>query len=261
MQPWFRSLTSPPHSDGRPRTVRVLEADEELGATLTKAERARAHDQAVGALYRIEKGVWTPPANRLLAILVLDGPILLERSVAGASAGELLGDGDIVLSANGDSAGFLKIDTAWLALAQCHVICLGERFAGAVREWPQLGLAVMRRAEARSQRLATMNAICRFVRVETRVLLALWWLSERWGRVTPDGVLLRVSLTHHMLAELVGARRPTVTTAISQLQRTGQLARRDDGWLLPGTPPTEDTALIAGPWPEASADGAKPLAG
>ena len=263
MHPRFSSITSPPPSDGRPRAVRVLDADRELAASLTEAERELARDHAVGDLYRLEKGLWSPPANRLLAVLVLDGPILLERSVAGASAVELLGDGDIVLWGDSadDGAGFLKIDTAWLALDECHVICLDERFGRATRTWPQLGLAVMRRTEARAQRLTTMNAITRFVRVDTRVLLALWWLSERWGNVTPEGILLRVGLTHQMLAELVGARRPTVTTAISQLQRSGRLARRDDGWLLLGGPPTGDSVLVAGPWCRASADGASPLAG
>lgn len=263
MHPRFSSITSPSPSDGRPRAVRVLDVDEELAASLPETERGLARDHAIGDLYRVEKGLWAPPAGRLLAIMVLDGPILLERSVGGASAVELLGDGDIVLwgDAAEDGAGFLKVDTAWLALGESRVICLDERFARATRACPQLGIAVLRRTEARAQRLTTMNAITRFVRVETRLLLALWLLSERWGHVTPDGVLLRVSLTHQMLAELVGAARPTVTTALSQLQRNGQVARRDDGWLLLGDPPTGDSALIAGPWSRPSSDGASPLAG
>jgi len=40
-----------------------------------------------------------------------------------------------------------------------------------------------------------------------------------------------------MLGQLVGARRPTVSTALSELAKQGELARRDDGtWLLTGTP-------------------------
>jgi len=42
-----------------------------------------------------------------------------------------------------------------------------------------------------------------------------------------------MTLSHRMLGQLVGARRPTVTTALAQLAKDGELARRDDGtWLL-----------------------------
>ena len=44
-------------------------------------------------------------------------------------------------------------------------------------------------------------------------------------------------LSHRLIGELVGARRPTVSTALAELARDGQLVRRDDGtWLLTGEP-------------------------
>jgi hypothetical protein len=47
-----------------------------------------------------------------------------------------------------------------------------------------------------------------------------------------------VRLTHRAIASLVGARRPSVTTAISALERGGRIARREDGtWLLHGMAP------------------------
>jgi DNA-binding transcriptional MocR family regulator len=50
---------------------------------------------------------------------------------------------------------------------------------------------------------------------------------------------VRLALTHRMLAELVGARRPTVTTALGQLEERGALTRRPpDEWLLHGEPPS-----------------------
>jgi len=37
---------------------------------------------------------------------------------------------------------------------------------------------------------------------------------------------------------MVGARRPSVTTALGQLMARGEIQRRDDGeWVLKGTPP------------------------
>ena len=57
--------------------------------------------------------------------------------------------------------------------------------------------------------------------------------------MTREGVAVRLPLTHRMLAELVGARRPTVTTALGQLEDRGALTRRPpDEWLLHGGPPT-----------------------
>jgi hypothetical protein len=53
-------------------------------------------------------------------------------------------------------------------------------------------------------------------------------------------------LSHRLIGELVGARRPTVSTALADLAREGQLARRDDGtWLLTGEPVTVPGASAA----------------
>ena len=42
-----------------------------------------------------------------------------------------------------------------------------------------------------------------------------------------------LTLSHRLLAELIGARRPTVTTAVAKLTKSGEVARRADGtWLL-----------------------------
>jgi hypothetical protein len=40
-----------------------------------------------------------------------------------------------------------------------------------------------------------------------------------------------------VLADLVAARRPTVTTALSELGRQGLVRSVDEGWLLAGDPP------------------------
>ena len=54
-----------------------------------------------------------------------------------------------------------------------------------------------------------------------------------------------VPLTHSTLAELVAARRPSVTTALSGLHDRGVLQRVRDGWLLRGTVPPELLAVDA----------------
>ena len=72
------------------------------------------------------------------------------------------------------------------------------------------------------------------MRIEGRLLLMLWALSERWGVVTPHGVEVRLKLTHDALGRLVGARRPSVTTAIGALTDAGALERISDGYRLHG---------------------------
>ena len=45
-------------------------------------------------------------------------------------------------------------------------------------------------------------------------------------------------LSHQRLAEIVGAHRPSVTTAMGGLAKAGRVSRREDGnWLLHGDPP------------------------
>jgi hypothetical protein len=47
-----------------------------------------------------------------------------------------------------------------------------------------------------------------------------------------------LALTHRILGQLVGARRPTVSTALGELAERGELVRRVDGsWVLRGSPP------------------------
>ena len=58
-----------------------------------------------------------------------------------------------------------------------------------------------------------------------------------------DGIAVPLALSHRLIGELVGARRPTVSTALAELARDGQLVRRDDGtWLLTGEPVTTSVA-------------------
>jgi CRP/FNR family transcriptional regulator, cyclic AMP receptor protein len=82
------------------------------------------------------------------------------------------------------------------------------------------------------------QAIAHITRVDERLLALLWLLAERWGRVVPGGVLVSLRLPHRTLAGMVGARRPSVTTALGQLMARGAIERRQDGaWVLRGGPP------------------------
>jgi DNA-binding transcriptional ArsR family regulator len=63
-------------------------------------------------------------------------------------------------------------------------------------------------------------------------------MADRWGKVTPEGVHVPLKLTHQLLGRVIGAQRPSVTTALKQLMEDGLVSRREDGtWLLHGDPP------------------------
>jgi 16S rRNA U516 pseudouridylate synthase RsuA-like enzyme len=69
-------------------------------------------------------------------------------------------------------------------------------------------------------------------------LTALWQLAETWGEAKKDGVHLSIRLPHRLLAELMGARRPSVTSALTELKSAGRLDRTSSGFLvLRGDPP------------------------
>jgi hypothetical protein len=58
--------------------------------------------------------------------------------------------------------------------------------------------------------------------------------------VHPDGIVVPLPLGHQRLADLVGAHRPSVTTAMGGLARAGAVSRRSSGdWVLHGDPPEE----------------------
>jgi CRP-like cAMP-binding protein len=83
-------------------------------------------------------------------------------------------------------------------------------------------------------------ALSHLNRVDVRLLAFFWHLADRWGRVGPEGVIVPLRLTHRTLAQLVGAQRPSVTTALGALAGEGRVTRRDDGtWLLHGEPPAD----------------------
>jgi CRP-like cAMP-binding protein len=66
--------------------------------------------------------------------------------------------------------------------------------------------------------------------------VVLWQVGQRWGRMTQDGVVLRLPLTHMVLADLTASRRPSVTLALQRLESSGAVVRRGPEWVLRAGP-------------------------
>jgi CRP-like cAMP-binding protein len=114
---------------------------------------------------------------------------------------------------------------------------IDARANAAIGRYPEVSAVIVDRLVERSKRLAVAQAISQLTRVEDRLVSLFWHLAERWGRVSPDGIVVPLALSHRVLGELIGARRPTVSTAVANLARAGRVTRRRDGsWLLSGEP-------------------------
>jgi CRP/FNR family cyclic AMP-dependent transcriptional regulator len=231
-----------PTVSGTRSLIALLDADPELGDGLAPDD-LRAARRAVGVHVKaLETGAWAPldeewPAAPALGLLMLEGLVTRDIVFAGRTTTELGGAGD-VLRPWEDDVQFdpLPFAVAWHVHEPTRVAILDARFALATARWPALAAAVSRRHVRRARGLAFQLAIAQLPRVDDRLLVLLWALAERWGRVSPQGVRLPLQLPHRTLATLVGARRPSVTTALSGLARDGLVERTENGWLLSGDP-------------------------
>ena len=79
-------------------------------------------------------------------------------------------------------------------------------------------------AEAICERERSLGTLARFPHVE-RVRAKLLQLAQSHGRVSERGVLIRLPLTHDLLAGMVGSARETVTWAIRELVEEGFVSR------------------------------------
>jgi CRP-like cAMP-binding protein len=223
----------------------LLRLDPDLGQLLSAERRALAEEQLTASVATVAPGVWRP--DRLCAahrasnvgLLVLSGALVREIRLVDPASAELFGPGDIFRTWHGDAAPpMLRASTEWRALERTSVAVMDGATALTLRGYPDVMAVVLDRLNARAERLAVTQAISQITGVETRVEALLWHLSQRWGRVGKQGVIVDLVLSHRLIGSLVGARRPTVSTALARLVDEGRVIRRDDGtWLLTATEP------------------------
>lgn len=250
------TLPEPEHSSTDDLHVRVLERDPELAHGLDPEQQALAARHLVARMRHVEPGEWSGPwegerdPGGSIGALVLDGLILRIQRIGTVTAAELLGSGDILRPwVTGHEGSSLPAAARWQVLQPTTVALLDRRFAAVAGRWPEVVSALMERSVQRARLLAFQMAIGNVRRIDARLLLLFWRLADRWGRVTSDGVVVPLRLTHGWLAHLVGAQRPSVTTALGNLAGAGRVERLEDGsWLLRGDPPDiADPLFAAGP--------------
>jgi CRP/FNR family transcriptional regulator, cyclic AMP receptor protein len=221
--------------------VQLLRADPDLGENMPPEAREQATELVRVRVFRVPKGPWQPPEidHGTMGLLLLDGLAVRTLRLGTVSSSEVVGPSDIIRPWETDLIpSLVPATTDWRVLEEARVALLDARATALIGRWPELNSALGGRFLRRARSLAYLMAAQHFVRVEDRLLATLWHLASMWGRVTRQGTLVPFRLTHEMLAGIIGAQRPTTTTAIHSLMRQGRLER--DGnrrYVLLGNPP------------------------
>lgn len=230
---------------GQEGAVRILEVDPELGLRIPASQIARARAELTARVKSFPCGRWEVPREDEdrggLGFLMLEGLLARDVILAGTTSTELLGEGDVLQpGVPAREERLVRYHVLWHVLAPVRLAVLDTPFARSLAAWPAVMGALLERAIRRTLRMSIHQALLQLSPVETRLLVLFWYLAERWGRVTPAGISLRLRLPHELLGQLVGSQRASVTTALRRINETGLILRAEDGsWLLRGSPPDE----------------------
>jgi CRP/FNR family transcriptional regulator, cyclic AMP receptor protein len=238
---------------GRTPPVRLVDEDPDLFADLDPDAREDAHNRALVPLLELEPGPWEPEdRERDLGLLVLDGFLVHSVLVTNERRSEIVGRGDVVRPWQEETTvASVPFASDWQVVDGARLAVLDQRFLSLAARWPAVLSAVVGRTVRRSHRLALQLAIADVRRVEDRLMLFLWHMADRWGRVGPEGVSVPLPVTHEVIAQLVCAQRPTVTSALKRLVDDGRVHRcSDKTWLLATDPPDASARVRAQLAPE-----------
>ena len=183
----------------------------------------------------VTAGPWVPPSERppgTVALLLIGGLLFRELELAGRTHAELLGPGD-VFDPWSDAAGPLPVEASYSVLEASQLAVLNADSLAPAAETPVAVATLVEHLTCQAERRRIMIALAQLPRIEQRLLGLMWHLADRWGRVTSSGVVLPLKVTHETLGRMAGARRSTVSLALTELAATGQLHRNALGqWVL-----------------------------
>jgi CRP/FNR family cyclic AMP-dependent transcriptional regulator len=108
------------------------------------------------------------------------------------------------------------------ALTDCTVLGMGNE---QLKPWlagrPEVAAALLQALARRLRRTNEAMADLVFSDVPGRVAKALMDLGEKFGTVTPEGLMVTHDMTQEELAQLVGASRETVNKALADFAQRG----------------------------------------
>jgi hypothetical protein len=224
----------------------LLLSDPDLGSGLDDRRLRRAQQECLAVEVVVEEGAWQPEeaegeaARGGIGLLILDGLLVRRVGTEGRYGAELLGPGDLLRPWEHDGEDqMLPFETSFRVIHRLRLALLDPRATARMAPYPEVMSALVGRGMQRARHFAVNMAIAHYPRIDRRVLLFLWHLADRWGRVTPEGIRIPMRLTHTLLADLVASGRQSVTTALAQLEREGHISRHENIIVLRGEPPTD----------------------
>jgi hypothetical protein len=228
--------------------VQLLKVDPDLGENMPEQAREQATELIRLRVFRVPKGPWRPPEidHGSTGLLLLNGLMVRTLHLATVTSAELVGPTDIIRPWENDLIpNLVPALTDWRVLEQAEVALIDGRATGLIGRWPELAASVSGRMLRRTRSLAYLMAAQHFLRVEDRLLATLWHLASMWGKVTVQGTLVPFRLTHETLGQIIGAQRPTTTTALKSLTEQGRLLRDENRfYVLLGDPPDWESTRV-----------------
>ena len=214
--------------------VDLVEALPELQDALSLERRVAARRTLRARVMELRRGRWDFDHDAGLirdgaGFLILDGALIRCVTAGHRTSGELLGPGDILRPCHDPFFEDDQFSKYYRTISDVRIAVLDGRLLRSAMLVPELLPALVTCMNRRAGGLSRQLVIVQSQSVETRILVTLNYLAERWGKVTPDGIVLPEFLSHGTLALLLGARRPSVTSAMVRLAARGEVERRADG--------------------------------
>jgi CRP/FNR family transcriptional regulator, cyclic AMP receptor protein len=231
----------------RQETVCLLDALPEVVAQIDPADLERARGELEAPLLVHGEGEWPAPVADVfdplaMGIFVMDGLMARHVRLGDTKTTELVGPGDVLRPPEYEATGDVRFPAGIgiTVLEPVRLAILDREVTAVVCRWQPVVTWIVTAAVRRSFALAELLALSHLRRVDARLIVLFWQLAYRFGRVQPEGVSVPLRLTHETLGRVVGAQRPSVTTALNQLEAAGRVSRREGGgWLIHGEPPDD----------------------
>jgi CRP/FNR family transcriptional regulator, cyclic AMP receptor protein len=220
-------------------TVRLLEVDRALAATLDEPSRVDAEARAVVDVLAVAPGEWTsqihsPEWRRGLGLLVLEGLLAGEVTAGSRTFLELLGPGDLVRpwTHRPEFSTSLATPAKWDVLTSARFAVLDREATLRLAAWPEITGVLLDRTVERSRSLAVQFALRQEGRIEERVRFALWHLARRWGELDGKRVVLSLGPLSPLVISRMAATTPaSAALAMQSLQERGLVESLASGGL------------------------------
>jgi CRP/FNR family transcriptional regulator, cyclic AMP receptor protein len=248
---WPRPALARRQPEPEPLYTYVLDADSDLAEEFDLRSRVAARQLATARVLHAPVGEcilgpWFDAVGEGPGLLILDGVVAFQTRVGDRTALELVGSGDLLQLPSHRADDLLERGDGWRVLLATRFALLDAAFADRVRPWPQIVQELLRRAGRRTADVDALRAITCQPRLEVRLVLLLWHLAARWGRVEPTGIKLTLPLTHRLLGQLVAAERPSISHALGRLADAGVISGTAGDWHLHGSLDGHLETLIGG---------------